>query len=441
MKYFYPKSLVGIENRRKTTLFVTVVSVLALFSLAYLIICYCTGVIIGVYTNLIMLPLLVLALMVFKYTGSFLYGSNIAAFALTAGIVEGVLFSGSLRSPAILWLMVAPTMAFLLGSKKSGIVWSIIISIVFIIFAIVTIFHVKIPYLFPVALENYYLAFTLVAVTAWLALVIAIYENTKDRAMSLLTSKNDALVKSEQHLTSELAAGADYVRSLLPEPLAKPVKVQWRFQPSADLGGDSFGYHWLANDKLAIYLLDVSGHGMSAALLSVSVLNVIRAESLAGADFCDPASVLRQLNRVFQMDKQNSLIFTIWYGVFDAATRQLTFASGGHPPAVLLEPADKIFRARKLSTGGRVLGLDPSSEFRSDSCAVQPGCKLYIFSDGAYEISGQNGHTLQLSDLIQELGQPVTEKNSKLESILRWTQEMRGTSVLEDDLSLMELEL
>lgn len=114
----------------------------------------------------------------------------------------------------------------------------------------------------------------------------------------------------------------------------------------------------MENDKLAIYLLDVSGHGVGAALLSVSVLNVIRAESLAGADSSDPASVLHQLNRVFHMDRQNNLIFTIWYGVFDPKTRQMTYASGGHPLAVLLEPADDALPCvRQLGTSGRIWGL------------------------------------------------------------------------------------
>src|SRR5262249_7015953 len=151
----------------------------------------------------------------------------------------------------------------------------------------------------------------------------------------------------------------------------------------------------------AIYLLDVSGHGVGAALLSVSVLNVIRAESLAGADFSDPSSVLHHLNRVFQMDRQNNLIFTIWYGVYDPTTRQLAYASGGLPPAVLLEPADggTLF-VRQLSTSGRVLGFDAGTWFRANSVVAPPGSRLYVFSDGAYEIMGKDGRIRQLTDLI-----------------------------------------
>ncbi len=264
----------------------------------------------------------------------------------------------------------------------------------------------------------------------------------KKRLRDRERATHEALVQSQKHLAAELAEAAVYVSSLLPAPLEEPIKVQWRFLPSAELGGDAFGYHRLADDRLAIYLLDVSGHGVGAALLSVSVLNVIRAESLADADFGDPASVLRQLNRVFQMERQNNLLFTIWYGVFDPATRQLTYASGGHPPAVLLETSqDGLCSPRELGTGGRVLGFDPDTEFHRDSCTVPVGSKLYVFSDGTYEISGQDGRTRQLPDLIEQLVQPATKETSKLDLLVNWARSVRGDDVLEDDFSLMELAL
>jgi sigma-B regulation protein RsbU (phosphoserine phosphatase) len=251
----------------------------------------------------------------------------------------------------------------------------------------------------------------------------------------------NALVASEKRLADELAEAAIFVKSLLPAPLDDRLKVQWRFQPSAELGGDAFGYHWMGGDQMAIYLLDVSGHGVGAALLSVSVLNLIRAESLPGADFRDPASVLRHLNRVFQMDRHNNLIFTIWYGVFDTATRQLSYASGGHPPAVLLEPAQETpFRANELSTRGPLLGMDPAAEFRSESRTVAPGSRVFVFSDGAYEIAGPDGKTHQLQDLIQQLLQPASAGASKLDAIVAWAMSTRGAAALEDDLSLMELQ-
>ena len=94
------------------------------------------------------------------------------------------------------------------------------------------------------------------------------------------------LAESQKQLADEVAQAAKYVCSLLPEPIAKgPVRVDWRFVPSTQLGGDSFGYHWLDDDHFAVYLLDVSGHGVGASLLSVSAMNVLRSQSLPNYRF------------------------------------------------------------------------------------------------------------------------------------------------------------
>src|SRR5262249_42837305 len=123
------------------------------------------------------------------------------------------------------------------------------------------------------------------------------------------------LAESQAMLAKEGAEAARYVASLLPPPLTKgPVQVDWRFVPSTQLGGDSFGYHRLDDDHFAFFLLDVSGHGVGASLLSVSAMNVIGARSLPGVDFRDPGQVLAGLNNAFQMDKHNNKYFTIWYG-------------------------------------------------------------------------------------------------------------------------------
>ena len=146
-----------------------------------------------------------------------------------------------------------------------------------------------------------------------------------------------ALMESQKRLANEVKQAAKYVQSLLPDKLKKgPIKTDWRFVPSAELGGDSFGYHWLDDDHFAFYLLDVSGHGVGAALLSVSAMNALRSQALPNTDFRQPSQVLFALNNAFQMDQQNGLYFTIWYGVFHKPTRRVDYSGGGHPPALLL---------------------------------------------------------------------------------------------------------
>ena len=145
---------------------------------------------------------------------------------------------------------------------------------------------------------------------------------------------------------------AHYVQSLLPDKLKKgDVITDWRFIPSAELGGDSFGYHWLDDDHFAFYLLDVSGHGVGSALLSVSAMNALRSQALPQTDFRVPGQVLAALNNAFQMEQQNGLFFTIWYGVYNkpsTAYRLLRWGpssgsahSAVHPPWKLSSSSSK----------------------------------------------------------------------------------------------------
>src|SRR5205823_7677014 len=133
---------------------------------------------------------------------------------------------------------------------------------------------------------------------------------------------------SQQQLAGEIANAARYVQSLLPEPLDGAVKVAWKFVPCAQLGGDMFGYHWIDRDHLALYLLDVSGHGVGSSLLAVSAANVLTGQSLPSTDFRDPGQVLSRLNDAFQMERQDNKYFTIFYAVYRKKTRELAYSNG-----------------------------------------------------------------------------------------------------------------
>jgi phosphoserine phosphatase RsbU/P len=121
----------------------------------------------------------------------------------------------------------------------------------------------------------------------------------------------EALRSSQQLLASELASAADYVISLIPHPIhTGPIQTHWRFVPSTQLGGDCFGYHWVDHEHFAMYLLDVCGHGVGSALLSVSAFNTIRSHTLPNIDFREPEQVLSALNAAFLMEAHNNLYFT-----------------------------------------------------------------------------------------------------------------------------------
>ena len=248
-----------------------------------------------------------------------------------------------------------------------------------------------------------------------------------------------AQIKAHQERISiELADATTYLLSLLPKPIHDPFAADWRFIPSSELGGDCFGYHWIDEDHFALYLLDVCGHGVGAALLSVTVLNVLRSNALKDADFRRPSEVLAAANRAFPMEQQNNRYFTLWYGVYQRSTRTLTFSGGGHPPALLFEPGATV--ATKLAARGMVIGGVPNSRYPSQSCEIPAGSRLFLFCDGAYEITLPEGRVFTLDEFAALLGKLPADGPADLDAVIAQLRRLRGASELEDDLSLISIQ-
>ena len=240
-------------------------------------------------------------------------------------------------------------------------------------------------------------------------------------------------------LMAELREASQYVKSLLPPPIPEgPVKVDWRFFTSTSLGGDAFGYEWIDDDHLQIYLLDVCGHGVGAALLSVTVMNVLRSRSLAGADFRNPGAVLAALNEAFPMSKQNGSYFTIWYGVYRPSTRRLVHASGGHPAALLLTGPPGSSPATRLRAANLIIGFVPGKSFASEEVVVPPGARLFVFSDGVYEVDVPGGGVWAFDDFARFLEQPPTPGASRMDDLLAEARRLQGSESLPDDFSIVE---
>lgn len=247
----------------------------------------------------------------------------------------------------------------------------------------------------------------------------------------------EALIESQRQIAADLSEAAQYVTSLLPEKLDGEISTDWIFKPSDQLGGDAFGYHWLDATHLAIYLIDVSGHGVGAALLSVSVINALRARSIAGADFYSSASVLRGLNRMFSMDQQNHLYFTMWYGIFNQSSRNLRFSSGGHPPALLFHNN----AITELSTNGPAIGCMEEVIFAEKTMEFPVGSQLFILSDGVYEIARPDGTMWTCKDFQRELLERLRQTGFSLGAMLQQIELLHGRDSLDDDFSLLQLRL
>jgi serine phosphatase RsbU (regulator of sigma subunit) len=245
-------------------------------------------------------------------------------------------------------------------------------------------------------------------------------------------------VKKAQELDRDIKKASDYVLSLLPAPMASGlVRVAWHFAPSAQLGGDAFGYYWLDPNTFVFYLVDVSGHGVGSAMHSVSVLNVLRQRALPHVDFTKPAEVLASLNARFPSDSHGGMYFTMWYGVYDVGTRTLTYGSAGHGPAFLV-PADRS-EAQPVHVPALMIGLLPDQTYDVEQITIARDSTLYLFSDGAYEIVTKQDERWELSNFLPLLTEPTVQGTSEPERIYRAVKRAAAPGPFEDDFSLMAL--
>jgi sigma-B regulation protein RsbU (phosphoserine phosphatase) len=243
-----------------------------------------------------------------------------------------------------------------------------------------------------------------------------------------------ALAQSEQHLQNEVRRAADYVRSLLPAPLTDgPARTDWRFVPSESLGGDAFGYHWLDARRLAIYLLDVCGHGVGPALLGVSAMNVIHSGAIPGRDTAEPGAVMEGLNELFPMERHNDMFFTVWYGILDVQTGTLRWSGGAHPPAVLIGPDGSLTR---LASQGLMIGAATGIPYDTDEIVVPPGSRLLLYSDGLFELQRPAGAMATLDDYLDAL---AANPNQDLDAMLEHARMVQSSDSFKDDVSVLEL--
>ena len=185
----------------------------------------------------------------------------------------------------------------------------------------------------------------------------------------------------------------------------------------------------------------MSGHGISAALLSVSILNLLRSDSLARVDFRRPAEVLLELNRAFPMEAHNNLYFTLWYGVIDLANRNLRYASAGHPPAFLWTPGTPEAPVHRLRTRGTPIGCLPEARYEELEVTIPIGARLMVLSDGAYEFSTADGRSATLEDFAQWLDRERRISPVTPESVLKAAHSGNGGRPLEDDVSVVLIDV
>jgi serine phosphatase RsbU (regulator of sigma subunit) len=265
-------------------------------------------------------------------------------------------------------------------------------------------------------------------------------------AFAKIDRQNQDLSRANHRMKRDLDAAARVQQTLLPDkfPEVEGLDFAWSYRPCDELAGDSLNIVRINDNLIALYLLDVSGHGVPAALLSVTVTRSLHpragdASLVAGPgtnpDAVEPAQVISRLNALYPMASNGDHYFTMIYGLLDVRTRQLRFTVAGHPAPILVRQGR---RPERLDISGFPIGMIPDAEYEESVIDLQPGDRLYLHSDGLTEEVNPQDEEFGDERLLTAIadGQNLSLHNA-LESLVQKVVAWRGEEHLKDDVSIL----
>jgi phosphoserine phosphatase RsbU/P len=260
------------------------------------------------------------------------------------------------------------------------------------------------------------------------------------------------LIEKQRLLDEDLKAAAEIQRSLLPAsfPPIDNCRFAARFIPCERIGGDIYNVFELDEDRVVIYLIDVSGHGVPAAMVTVSVSQMLHPTT---GYFCDshgvqlsscntglacPKEVLEALDSNYPIERFDKH-FTMSYLVLNHRDSTIISCNAGHPPPVLLHANGQI---ELLEQGGGIVGLDGVIPFEEETKSLVQGDKLILYTDGITEYLNNGGEFYgeerlynMLSNLAKSSAQELVD--SLVDSVLEFGDKWPP----EDDITLVALEV
>ena len=267
-----------------------------------------------------------------------------------------------------------------------------------------------------------------------------------------LEETNAAIAKANSRMSRDLKAAAKIQETFLPRELPRVpgIDFAWVYRPCDELAGDGLNIIPLGGGKAGLYILDVSGHGVASALLSVTLSRLLAPPSEPSSiltregdvpgrfDITPPAEVAARLNQLFPFDLATEQFATMVYGILNAATREFRYVSAGHPGAVHLPSgADPLI----LEGQGFPIGLADEA-YEERSVYLGAGDRLYLYSDGVPEATDPAGKQFGNGRLLEVIARGRSEPlQQSVATLLGAVASWRGPESLEDDISILAAEV
>jgi len=273
-----------------------------------------------------------------------------------------------------------------------------------------------------------------------------------DRIVKLeenLQHQNEELSEINEKMKHDLHLAAQVQQAMLPHamPTCRSAKFSWKYLPCDELAGDILNVFQLDDRHVAFYLLDVSGHGVAASLLSCTLSKLLSptagpslVQTLDPQTGClrptSPAAVAAELNTRFPMAANAGQYFTLLYGVLDTATGQLQYVSAAHP-GILLAPA--ACPPKVLIEPGWGVGWLEDATWENATLQLQPGDRFFICSDGVSEAKGPGGELFQNERILNAI---CAARSACLEENVEMVLNQAGqwTPRFTDDVSIIAVE-
>lgn len=257
--------------------------------------------------------------------------------------------------------------------------------------------------------------------------------NSMTESVSTLISEQ----QQRQRLEHELAIAREVQAQLFPKekPTVQGVEIEAVCRPARVVSGDYYDFLPLGPGRLGIALADISGKGISAALIMASLQAALRSQAMFnGRGPGSTAEIVTRLNQHLYRSTAADRFATFFYGVYDAQTHRLEYTNAGHPAPLCISGK----QVQRLSVGGTVLGLFDDRQYESQIVDVAPGSLLIAYSDGLTEAENPDGEEFEeqrVLDVALRMGQAPTRAVLKnlLEAVDHWT----GPAEQSDDITLI----